>query len=180
MQADHFRHVLLLHQVFQHERRIGAVVFSELSGLELLFGVGVTAPVRHQVALAHEVLGAQVATERTIGRHALLMGPLVEQEVALEAERLAAVGAHVRAIAGMGQHVFEQRFLGREHLGADDTIVLCPRRVLAHVTFQMFFACKGSITEFASVWRLACVNTNMTSKMFFARKRFRTKMTSVW
>jgi hypothetical protein len=132
------------------------------------------------VSFAHEILGAQITPERTIGRHALLMGPLMEQEVALEAERLAAVGAHVRTIAGMGQHVFEQRFLGREHLGADDTIVLCPRRVLAHVTFQMFFACKGSITEFASVWRLASVLTDVVGQILFSGERLHAECALVW
>lgn len=93
-------HVLALHQVLQHEGglRLGEVLVGELRVELVGDAIGVTPPVRDQMPLVDEVLGTQVAVVGPVHGHALLMTALVEHEVALETERLAAVRADIGAV----------------------------------------------------------------------------------
>lgn len=70
--------------------------------------------VRHQVPFAHEVFRAQVATERPFSIGSLVMGSLVKQQVALERERLAALGARERSLARMAAHMIDQVLFTRK------------------------------------------------------------------
>lgn len=94
--------------MLQHEG--GVFVFDGDEGfveLASIIGVGVAASVRHKVALAHEIFGAQVATIRSIHNHTFLMGTLVEEQITLQSERFAAFLADVGEIARMRQHMLE-------------------------------------------------------------------------
>lgn len=70
----------------------------------------VTTLVRHEVTLAREVLRALVALEWS-HRRVLVVRPHVEQQVALERERLAALGARVRPLACVAAHVVHEVLL---------------------------------------------------------------------
>jgi hypothetical protein len=74
--------------------------------------VRVGSSMRHEVALAHEVLGAKVAAERALGLAALVVRAHVEEEVALQGEALAALGAYERPLSRVAAHVVYQVLLG--------------------------------------------------------------------
>lgn len=88
----------LLH-VPQHVAPLDVRLAALRTVVVLLAGVGPL--VRHQVALADEVLRAHVAPEGPLHRLALGVAALVEQQVALERERLAALIALERTLSGM-------------------------------------------------------------------------------
>lgn len=109
MMRSRQHHVLPFHQMFQHEGGLclGEVLVGELC-VELVGDtIGVTPAMRHQMSLVYKVLGTEVTMVRPVHGHALLMTALVEHEVSLETECLAAVGADVGAIPGVGAEVLQ-------------------------------------------------------------------------
>lgn len=108
-------------------------------------------PVRHQVSLAHEILLTEIATERPLRRGALIVGPLVEEEVALQGEGLAAFVAGEGTLAGVGSHVVYQVLLAGEGLGAYVAAVGGLAGVLPQVVGQVFLAGEGLLAELAPV-----------------------------
>lgn len=73
--------------------------------------VRVGSTVGHEMALAHEVLGAQITAEGTLSIAALVVGAHVEEEIAFEGEALAALGAHEWTLTSVTTHVIHQVFL---------------------------------------------------------------------
>lgn len=72
--------------------------FAALAAPEWLLP-GVRSPMGNQVALRYEVLRAQVAPKRALRFDALVVAALVEEQIALQRKRLAALVARVRPFA---------------------------------------------------------------------------------
>lgn len=109
--------------------------------------------VRHQVALADEILRAHVTPERPIHRLALGVAALVEQQIALQRERFAALIALERSLAGVrSAHVVDQVLLTGERLIAHVAAVRIIATVLAHVIVQVFLPRERLVAVLALVW----------------------------
>lgn len=94
--------------------------------------------VRHQVALADEILRAHVAPERPVHRLALGVATLMEQQVALQRERFATLVTLERSLTRVRTaHVVDQMLLPSEGLVAHIAAVWIVSAVLAHVIVEM-------------------------------------------
>lgn len=159
-------HVLTLHQMLQHERGLclGEVLVVREPGVELVGDtIGVTPPVRHQVAFVNEILGTEVTVVGSVHGHPLLMTALVEHEVSLESERLATVCADVGTVPGVCAEVLQQAGLVIERFCTNDTIELGAGEMLTQMSLQMLLAGESAVTELARVGRFTCMNADMTS-----------------
>lgn len=166
------RHIarLALHELLEHE---GVRLFDErLVEMGIVggccggrggggFAGRVRPPVRDQVALAHEILGAEVAAEGPVRRSVFLVRPRVKHEIALEREGLAALGTHVRPVPRVRLHMLDQVLLGRERGRTNNAVVLGALNVLAHVTLQVLLPGERSIAVFTTVRGFTCMDTNM-------------------
>lgn len=104
------------------------------------------------MALADEVLRAHVAPEGTLHRLTLRMAPLVEQQVALERERLAALIALERTLSGMRPaHMINQVLLPCKRLVAHVAAVGIVPAVLAHVVVEVLLARERLVAVLAFV-----------------------------
>ena len=113
------------------------------------FFPGVGASVRDEVALADKVLGTEIAAEGTFGGRALVVAALVEQQVALQRERLAAFAAGERALAAVRPaDVVDQVLLVVERLVAHVAGVRRVARVLAQVVRQVLLPRERLLAKF--------------------------------
>lgn len=109
-------------------------------------------PMRDQVALADEILRTEVAAERSIGRRSLVVAAHVEQQVALQRERFAALFAGERTLAAMRPtDVIDEVLLVVERLVADVARVRRLARVLSQVIRQVLLARERLLAELATV-----------------------------
>lgn len=114
------------------------------------------------MALADKVLRAHVAPERTLHGLALRMAPLVEQQVALERERLAALIALERTLSGMRPaHMINQVFLPCKRLVAHVAAVGIVPAVLTHVVVEVLLARERLVAVLAFVRRISGVEPEM-------------------
>lgn len=106
----------------------------------------------HQMPLADEVLRAHIAAERPLHRLALGVTALVEQQIALQRERLATLIALERTLAGVrSTHVINQMLLAGESLVAHIAAVRIVSAVLAHMVVQMLLPSERFVAVLAFV-----------------------------
>lgn len=106
----------------------------------------------HQMSLADEVLRAHIAAERPLHRLALGVTALVEQQIALQRERLATLIALERTLAGVrSTHVINQMLLAGESLVAHIAAVWIVSAVLAHMVVQMLLPSERFVAVLAFV-----------------------------
>lgn len=67
--------------------------------------------VRDQVSFTHEVFGAEIATEWSLGVASFVMRTHVEEQVTLQWEAFAALRAHEWTFTGMTAHMIYEMFL---------------------------------------------------------------------
>lgn len=156
---DHRVRVGLLH-VPQHVAPLDVRLAALRTVVVLLAGVGPL--VRHQVALADEVLRAHVAPEGPLHRLALGVTALVEQQVALERERLAALIALERTLSGMRPaHMVNEVLLPGKRLVAHVAAVRVVPAVLAHVVVEVLLARERLVAVLAFVRRISGVQPDV-------------------
>lgn len=106
----------------------------------------------HQMSLADEVLRAHIAAERPLHRLALGVTALVEQQIALQRERLATLIALERTLAGVrSTHVINQMLLAGESLVAHIAAVRIVSAMLAHMVVQMLLPSERFVAVLAFV-----------------------------
>lgn len=115
-----------------------------LAGMRSLMG--------HQMALADEVLRTHVTAEGPFHRLSLRMAALMEQQITLERERLTALIALERTLAGVRPaHVINQMLLPGEGLVAHIAAVRIVPAVLTHVVVQMLLPSERLVAVLAFV-----------------------------
>lgn len=107
---------------------------------------------RDQVSLADEILRAEVAAKRSVRARTLVMAAHVEQQVALQRERLAALVAGERPLAAVRPaDVVDQVLLVVEGLVAHVARVRRLARVLPQVVRQVLLPRERLLAELAAV-----------------------------
>lgn len=125
-----------------------------LAGMRSLMG--------HQMALADEVLRTHIAAEGPLHRLSLRMAALVEQQITLERERLAALIALERTLASMRPaHVINQMLLPGEGLVAYIAAVRIVPAVLTHVIVEMLLPSERLVAVLAFVRRITGVKPDV-------------------
>lgn len=137
------------------------VRLAALRAVVILFA-GMRSLMGHQMSLADEVLRAHIAAERPLHRLPLRVAALVEQQVALERERLAALIALERTLAGVrSAHVINQVLLSCKRLVAHIAAVWIVSAVLAHVIVEMLLPSERLVAVLAFVRRITGVKPDM-------------------
>lgn len=157
MRLDNHRISVILPQVPHQVALLHERLVALRTGERLL--ATMRSPVGDQVALADEILRTEVTAERAVGRCSLVVAAHVEQQVALQRKRLAALLAGERTFAAMRPtDVIDEVLLVVERLVADIARVRRLARVLTQVVRQVLLARKRLLAELAAVRRVARVN----------------------